>query len=93
MLGLADDLIVEAIGKCESDDLNPKLAFQGLLAAINFVMRSRGVILPPRCVPQIGGVIRCELQRVFKVQILSYFTDYVSPFQLPNGWGELVRVP
>jgi hypothetical protein len=53
MLGLADDLIVEAIGKCESDDLNPKLAFQGLLAAINFVMRSSGVILPPRCVPQI----------------------------------------
>jgi hypothetical protein len=47
MLGLADDLIVEAIGKCESDDLNPKLAFQGLLAAINFVMRSSGVILPP----------------------------------------------
>jgi hypothetical protein len=42
MLGVVDDLIVEAIGKCESDDLNPKLAFQGLLAAINFVMRSSG---------------------------------------------------
>ena len=41
MLGPADDLIVEAIGKCESDDLNPKLAYQGLLAAINFVERSR----------------------------------------------------
>ena len=36
--GLADDLIVEAIGKCESNDLNPKFAFQGLLAAINFIM-------------------------------------------------------
>jgi hypothetical protein len=41
--GLADDLIVEAIGKCESDDLNPKLAFQGLLAAIDFVMQPSGV--------------------------------------------------
>jgi hypothetical protein len=53
LCGLADDLIVEAIGKCESDNLNPKLAFQGLLAAINFVMQPSGVILPPRCVPQI----------------------------------------
>jgi hypothetical protein len=51
--GLADDLIVEAIGKGKSDNLNPKLAFQGLLAAINFVMQPSGVILPPRCVPQI----------------------------------------
>ena len=29
-----------------------------------------------------------RLEGVWKVLILSYFTDYLSPFQLPNSWGE-----
>jgi len=27
--------------------------FQGLLAAINFIVQPGGIVLPPRCVPQI----------------------------------------
>src|SRR5260221_2182773 len=51
--GLADHLIVKAIVKCQSDDLNPQLIFHSLLAVINFIMQPGGIILPPRCVPQI----------------------------------------